>query len=309
MAKPKILLVEDNKTQAQILAGFLAKKGYEIITAETGAAALKAAAAPGIDIILLDRILPDMDGNKVCSWLKQEPATQDIPVIMLTTKGDVTDKVSGLNAGADDYLPKPFDTNELNARVTVRLKMKARQDELKKRNVELGDQLSRMKDLATIDPLTLLYNRRHFDVLLGNEFRRAKRYRHPLSCLMIDIDHFKAINDAYGHQAGDIVLKTCAQLIQKTLRDVDAVARWGGEEFIALIPNTAKEHALLAAERVRKAVSAYSFALILKTRVTVSIGIADIQNPAIDTHEKLVHEADMAMYQAKKNGRDRTELA
>lgn len=179
MTKAKILLVEDNKGQAQIITAFLIKQGYDVISVEDGASALKEATHPGIDIILLDLILPDMDGNSVCRWLKEEPSTQDIPVIMLTTKGDVSDKVSGLNAGADDYLAKPFDNNELNARVAIRLKVKARQDDLKNKNVELGEQLSQMKDLATIDPLTVLYNRRYFDVLLDNEFKRAKRFELP----------------------------------------------------------------------------------------------------------------------------------
>lgn len=126
---------------------------------------------------------------------------------------------------------------------------------------------------------------------------------------MIDLDHFKAINDRYGHQTGDVVLKTCAQVIQKALRDVDTIARWGGEEFIALLPNITKENALLAAERVRKTISTYSFAHIINTNVMVSIGVADILSPTIDTPGKLVHAADMALYQAKLNGRDRSELA
>ena len=309
MAKANILLVEDNKTQSAIIKDYLEKNGYHVSTVETGMSAFKAAKAKGIDIILLDRILPDIDGNDVCRWLKLDQGTRDIPVIMLTEKGAMTDKVSGLEAGADDYLPKPFDEGELNARIYARLRAKTQQDELKSKNRQLEDMLTRVESLAIMDPLTGLYNRRRFETIFTSEFKRAMRYQLPLSCMMIDIDHFKKINDTSGHQEGDRVLKEIAQVIQATVREVDTPARWGGEEFVVLSPNTTRENGLRAAERVRKAVDSHTFTGTGSTKFTVSIGVAGIPAPDIDSQDKLIHAADMAMYEAKKKGRNRVESA
>ena len=308
MAKAHILLVEDNKGQATIIKEYLEKNGYRVSTAEDGMAAFKAAKTNAVDLILLDRILPDIDGSDVCRWLKLDQSTRDVPVIMLTEKGAMTDKVSGLEAGADDYLPKPFDSSELNARIYVRLRNKTHQDELKQKNRQLEDMLTRVESLAIMDPLTGIYNRRRFETIISNEFKRAQRYQLHLSCMMIDIDHFKRINDTLGHQGGDAVLKEAAQVIQSTIREVDTPARWGGEEFVVLSPNTSLENGLRAAERVRKAVTNHAFTGI-SGKVTVSIGVAGIPSSDIDTQDKLIHAADLAMYAAKKNGRNRVESA
>jgi diguanylate cyclase (GGDEF)-like protein len=309
MAKAKILLVEDNKTQAQIICDFLGKHGYEIVLAEDGMSAFKRAKTESVDIILLDRILPDIDGNEICRWLKLDQNTRSIPIIMLTAKDSITNRVAGLEAGADDYLPKPFDENELNARIYVRLRAKSQQDELLIKNRQLEDMLTRVETLAIVDSLTGLFNRRRFETILGNEFKRAARYQDPISCLMIDIDHFKQINDSHGHQGGDIVLREIARLIQASIREVDTAARWGGEEFVVLSPNTPKQSAGLAAARILKAVNDHAFTGINGGKITISIGIAGIPEASIDTPEKLVHAADLAMYEAKKNGRNRVETA
>ena len=309
MAKATVLLVEDNKTQASIVREFLEKNGYEVMLAEDGMSAFKAAKTERLDIILLDRILPDIEGSDICRWLKLDQVTRGIPIIMLTEKDSIPDKVGGLEAGADDYLPKPFDENELNARIYAQLRMKAQQDELKQKNQQLEDMLTRVETLAISDSLTGLFNRRRFEFVLTNEFKRAARYKLELSCLMIDIDHFKKVNDALGHQAGDTLLREIAQIIQKCIRDVDTVARWGGEEFVVLSPNTSTEHARLAAARILNTVSQHVFKDFEGIKVTVSIGIAGISNPALDTQEKLIHAADLAMYEAKKNGRNRVETA
>jgi diguanylate cyclase (GGDEF)-like protein len=160
-----------------------------------------------------------------------------------------------------------------------------------------------------MDSLTGLYNRRRFEVILESEFKRAARYQNPLSCLMIDIDHFKNVNDSFGHQGGDTVLREIAQLIQTTIREVDTPARWGGEEFVVLSPNTPKENAVLAAARILNAVTHHAFSGVKGGKITISIGVAGVPDPSIDSKEKLVHAADLAMYEAKKKGRNRVETA
>ncbi len=309
MPKARILLVEDNKTQAKIIKDFLEKNGYEVVLAEDGMTAFKIAKTEPLDIVLLDLILPDIDGNEVCRWLKLNQDTRSIPIIMLTAKGATPDKVAGLEAGADDYIPKPYDDRELNARIYACLRVKSHHDELKQKNRHLEDMLMRVETLATMDSLTGLFNRRRFETILAGEFKKALRYQYPLSCMMLDIDHFKQVNDKYGHQTGDVVLRELAQIIQKNIREVDSAARWGGEEFVILGPNTAKDNAAQAAPRILRAVSRHAFSGISDRVVTVSIGIAGIPDPAIDTAEKLIHTADLAMYKAKKNGRNRVEVA
>ena len=307
MAKANILLVEDNKGQANVIKQYLVKNGYEVTAVEDGVSAFKTAKTASFDLILLDRVLPDMDGSEVCRWLKLDQKTRDVPVIMLTVKNAMNDKVSGLEAGADDYLPKPFDEAELNARIYARLRAKIQQDELKKKNTQLEDMLTRVESLAIMDPLTGLFNRRRFETLLNNEFKRAARYQSSLSLMLIDIDHFKVVNDTYGHQIGDVVLKEVANVIQNTLREVDTPARWGGEEFIVLSPNTTKDKVIRAAERILQSVANRSYSGIGGHRITVSIGIGGIPHPDIDTQEKLIHAADLAMYEAKRKGRNRIE--
>jgi diguanylate cyclase (GGDEF)-like protein len=309
VTKANILLVEDNKTQAKIIKDYLDRNGYYVVCVGDGMAAFKAAKTSTVDIILLDRILPDMDGSEVCRWLKLDQSTRDIPIIMLTAKGSMTDKISGLEAGADDYLPKPFDESELNVRIFARLRNKTHQDELKKKNRQLEDMLTRVESLAIMDPLTGVYNRRRFESIFTNEFKRAMRYQLPLTCMMIDIDRFKLVNDAHGHQEGDAMLKEIARIIQTTIREVDTLARWGGEEFVVLSPNTSKDKALLAAERVRKAIAGHEFTRTETKKATISIGVAGIPDPSIDSQDKLIHAADLAMYHAKKNGRNRVESA
>ncbi len=309
MAKATVLLVEDDKLQATIIREFLEKKGYHVISVEDGMSAFKVAKTERLDIIILDRILPDIEGSEVCRWLKLDQATRGIPIIMLTEKGSIPDRIGGLEAGADDYMPKPFDENELNARIFVRLRSKSQQDELKQKNQQLEDMLTRVETLAISDSLTGLFNRRRFEFILSNEFKRAGRYKYHLSCLMIDIDHFKKVNDALGHQGGDVVLREVAQIIQTCIRDVDTIARWGGEEFVILSPSTSTENAKLAAARILNAVSHHSFTGLVERRITVSIGIAGLPDPSLDTQEKLVNAADLAMYEAKKNGRNRVETA
>lgn len=309
MPKAKILLVEDEKAQATITKDFLEQYGYDVLWVADGTSAMKAAKTRSIDVILMDLILPDINGNEICRWLKSDQDTRGIPIIMITVKGATIDKVKGLEAGADDYLQKPYNEVELNARIYACLRTKALQDELRRKNRQLEDMLSRVENLAIVDSLTGLYNRRRFEAILEKDFSRADRYQSPLACLMIDIDHFKSINDTFGHRVGDVVLKETARIIRESIREVDTAARWGGEEFIALIPETSKESALIPARRILNAVANYIFSEIRDRKITVSIGVAGLPDSAIESGEKLIHASDVAMYQAKKNGRNRIETS
>ncbi len=307
MAESTILLVEDDKIQGKATKAYLESAAYNVVWVEDGKSAIKAVKTQGIDLIVLDLVLPDMNGNEVCRWLKLNQDTRGLPIIMLTAKSSTNDKVTSLTAGADDYLSKPFNESELGARIYACLRTKALQDELRDKNRQLEEVLSKVEVLAITDPLTHLYNRRYFENLIENEFARTARYKSPATCLMIDVDYFKHINDEYGHRTGDIVLKEISQIITSCLRKVDTVARWGGEEFVALLPRTNKKDSHNAAERILKAISEYKFTGI-DGQITVSIGIASIPDPSIDTAEKLVNTSDTAMYEAKRKGRNRIEL-
>lgn len=307
MAKAKILLVEDNPFQAELTKKYLINNGYEVILAGDGKSAIKIAKTEPIDLIILDVILPDINGYEIARWLRISDETKGLPIIMLSEKKKVEDKVSGLEAGADDYLPKPYNEIELNATIYACLRTKALQDELRKKNKQLEEILKKVEVLAITDSLTGLYNRRHFENMLGKEFKKANRYNIPLTCMMIDLDHFKEINDAYGHHKGDEVIKEVSKKIKDSIRDIDIAARWGGEEFIVLLPMTNKENAYKAAERIANNIKEIHFPEI-KRQLTVSVGIAEIPNPAIKDVEKLVQMADLALYEAKRKGRNRIEI-
>jgi two-component system, cell cycle response regulator len=308
MASFRILLVEDEKLQAKATKEYLENAGYEIVWVENGASAIKAAKTEAFDVIVLDLVLPDIGGNTVCKYLKQDKGTQNIPIIILSARGSTKERVLGLETGAADYLSKPYDPSELKARIYASLRTKVLQDELKEKNRQLEEVLLQMETLAMTDQLTGLVNRRAFSSVIEKELSRSVRYNHPTSCLMIDIDHFKSINDVHGHNAGDQVLKEISQVMLNCLRKADTVARWGGEEFIVLLPATAKKDALIIASRVLTAVSKCKFSS-LPGQVTVSIGLAGIPEQDIDTTDKLIAVADGALYKAKANGRNRIEIA
>lgn len=308
MAKARVLLVEDDPIQASVTKSILMKVGYEVLLAEDGINAIKLVKSEKPDIILLDVILPGMDGYEVCRWLKLDESSKGIPVIMLTVKKELSDKISGLQIGADDYLPKPYNELELNARIYASLRTKALQDELKLKNKQLEDLLERVNYMAITDALTGLFNRRHFRVVLTSEYERAKRYRTPFSLVMIDIDHFKKINDTFGHDVGDAVLKEVSDIFLKNVREIDTASRYGGEEFIIILPNTDKAHSLIVAERIRQQIENHEFDKVGR-RISVSIGVSGMPDAEAENEEKLIRCADFAMYRAKQLGRNRTVTA
>jgi diguanylate cyclase (GGDEF)-like protein len=251
------------------------------------------------ELVICDLEMPRMDGFRFITLMQSREELKDIPVILLTGRGDQELKIRGLEQGACDYVTKPFDPGELVARVRVQLKIKALQDALKKSN-EL------LRELSYTDPLTRLYNRRYLMDALAKEFQRAGRKKGTLSLALLDIDHFKRINDTHGHQQGDAVLTALAAVIRGELRSYDIVARYGGEEFIALLPETSLVEGVAIAERLLLAVEKMVFPPPLEQfRVTISLGVAAYPAEGIATVDDLIREADTALYRAKNGGRNR----
>ncbi len=300
--KSAILIIDDSKLARQQVIDILKEKSlfkffYE---ASDGIEGFKAALNREVDLILCDVEMPGMDGFKFLAMMKSREELQDIPVIMLTGREDSETKVRGLEQGASDYVTKPFDQAEMIARVKVQLKIKSLQDKLKRSNQML-------LELSHTDPLTGLNNRRFMMEGLNSEFDRSRRKQSPLSMIMIDIDHFKKINDSYGHQKGDAVLRGLADLLKQHLRQYDTAARYGGEEFALILPETGMEEAMQVAERLRVATEKLIFEDLSELQMTASFGIASAPAESIQSVDDLIREADYALYNAKRSGRNRVE--
>jgi len=297
----RILIVDDSRLIAHVAKTILTKQGHEVILAQDGLAGLQAAKSEHPDLILLDLIMPVMDGYQVCQGLKEEDSTKEIPIIMLTSKAEPADKVKGLELGALDYVVKPFDEGELIARVNIQLRLKQLYEALQEKNRQL-------RELANRDGLTGLYNHRYFHEQLSKDFLRAKRYHESLSCILLDIDYFKKFNDTYGHQTGDIVLSTLGQVIRDSIRDSDFAARYGGEEFALVLYHADRPTAINVAERLRQMVEHCEVRdkdHVL--HVTISLGVATFPHEQISNPKQIVECADKALYKAKENGRNRVE--
>jgi len=238
VGKAKVLVVEDSRTQADWLEQVLSREGHEVILAGDGREAERRIVADKPDLVLLDLILPDREGLEVLRFIKTARAEESFtPVILLSVKSDLDSRVKGLNRGADDFIAKPFADAEILARVAAMLRIKALQDELRFAK-------SQLEQLSITDGLTGLCNHRHFQERLRVEVQRAQRYSDPVSLIMLDLDHFKDVNDRYGHPFGDRVLRETAELIRKSIRDPDICARYGGEEFTVILPKTPVSGAL-----------------------------------------------------------------
>jgi two-component system, cell cycle response regulator len=301
MTQAVILVAEDSLVVRSVLRQHLQDRGYKVIEADDGDAALRTCREARPDVVLLDIEMPGLDGYQVLAAFKADPELVDIPVVFLTGRTKTDDIVEGLRLGAHDYLKKPFEASELIARVSAAVRMKRLQDELRARNTEL-DLVSRT------DALTGLPNRRQLAERLAEMGSTSSRHGRPLGVLMLDIDHFKHINDSAGHESGDCVLREFADRLRRLPRLEDVVGRWGGEEFLALLPDTELEGARLFAQRVIDAIAREPFRLADGTSfdITVSVGCAvDIAPDA----EKLVARADAALYEAKAAGRNRLVCA
>jgi two-component system, cell cycle response regulator len=293
--RPLILVVEDDE-DARMLLTELLRPRYDVDAVGDGETALKRAAELNPDLVLLDLFLPGMDGFGALTGLRRNSRTADTPVIFLSAQGDAETKSQGLSLGAADYLAKPFSEQELMARVDRTLKLTAQKEHF--------------RALAQTDGLTGLPNFRSFHARLEEEVSRAHRYGHPLACAMVDLDGLKEINDKLGHAAGNRAIVALADAVREELRDTDFAARYGGDEFVVLLPQTNEVQGAQFAERLRRRLVEVSQDAGLPVRG--SIGVAAVNADELDSAdaaEDLLRRADEALYRAKRSGRDRVEVA
>ncbi|MDZ7401341.1 MAG: PleD family two-component system response regulator [candidate division KSB1 bacterium] len=306
----KILVVDDIPLNRKLQKTYLESVGYQVILANDGIEALQRIDEERPDLILLDVMMPKMNGFQVCRRLKSLESTRFIPIIMVTALNEVDDKVRGIEAGADDFISKPFNKLELLARVKSLLRIKYLHDELELKIKELEIAQSKLIQLAITDGLTGLYNYRYFKEQLTQEITRAKRHNSHVSISMIDIDYFKNYNDTHGHPAGDQVLKTIADLLRNNIRKIDIAARYGGEEFALILVETDKQAAGVVANKIKNLIEHQKFhyeETQPNGKLTISMGVATFPEDAM-TPEELVKIADQRLYLAKKAGRNRVVL-
>ena len=282
-----VLVVDDSEFIHELVRARLREEGLQVEHQLTGEDGLRHAIEVRPDLILLDIELPDLNGFEVCRRLKERAETRTIPVIFLTGQSDTEAKVRGLDLGAVDYVIKPFDEVELRARVRAALRTKRLQDLLQQQSF--------------LDGLTGLWNRGYLDHRLEGELNIARRYERRLSLLLGDIDHFKRVNDTFGHLTGDVVLEEVGQLIRKNMRSCDVAARYGGDEFAILLPDTSPAGVERLVDRLRQEIAEHAFSCN-HLNVTVSIGVATFEPEGDKDSLDFLHRADWALYKAKDSG-------
>ncbi|MBN2193198.1 MAG: diguanylate cyclase [Polyangiaceae bacterium] len=295
-----LLVADDDRIERRVLAETLEGNGYHVETCDDGQAAVERVGQGGIDLVLLDVLMPRLSGLEACRLLKAMTTESFLPVLLVTVKTDTASRVEGLKLGADDYVCKPFEEAELVARVEAMLRIKRLHDQV----VEARTRLER---LSVYDELTGLHNYRYLSSRLGEEFKRAERYHDPLACVIVDIDHLTQINEQGGRGVGDSVIRGVADVVRRTLREVDVVARFGGDEFLAVLPSTHFAGSVTAAERIWRGVAERQFLgdLDRGVSVSVSVGVALYPSRDVKTKESLLRAADTAILQAKRDGGNR----
>lgn len=295
-----LMVIDDDVVQARRVSEKLTSGGYVLAHFSDHKKAIDyAKQKPNVDLILISTQLADIDGLRLATQFKALEEVRNVPIVMMVDEEDQHLMLKGLDLGVNDYLLTPVDFNEMFARVKTQIRRKKYQEALKSNYQE-------SVSMAVTDGLTRLYNRHYLDTHLKNLVRQAVEQGRNLSAVMMDMDHFKAVNDTYGHDVGDEVLRELAAIIVRTIRSADLAARYGGEEFVILMPETDAARAYEASERLRKAVETAPFAISHADGVihkTVSIGYATMMEN--DTPETLLKRADMALYQAKNAGRNK----
>lgn len=287
----KIFVVEDNEKDVEFLKATLEKEKYKVVYAPDGQTAFTMLEKNQPDLIILDLLLPDMDGLEICKRLQSEERFLSIPILFFTASINLDNKLLGLQLGASDFLSKDCDARELLLRIRNLLRYKKQYDEMVK--------------LSVIDSLTHVYNRRYFQHRLMDEFARSRRYYREFCCVIIDVDNFKNVNDTHGHPVGDEVLRHVAAILRRNIRAADVICRYGGDEFGLLLPETNFPGAFVTIERVRSIVEKTDFS---KTdnpaKVTLSFGVSSLIEGGALGMDELVTQADVALYQAKRGGRN-----
>jgi diguanylate cyclase (GGDEF)-like protein len=290
-----ILVIEDHPDQRDLLAIVLQREGYRVITAGNGVEALEKLQKEEVQIALSDIMMPKMDGFELIKSIRSDSVLKGIYLILITARIQEGDRVRGLDLGADDYITKPFSFSELLARVRVGSRVVQYQQNLEHQ--------------TQVDPLTGLFNRRGFEKKIAEEFERSKRYNHPLSVLLLDIDNFKIINDTYGHHGGDTALVKISEILREKTRSSDFPARYGGEEFVLILPETDQESAIQVASKVHEEIRSQPFGSTTSSfALTVSIGLTSTSTKPYDDWRQMLDDADQAMYVAKNSGKDRVEV-
>ena len=299
----KILIAEDDAISRRLLDTILRKWGYEVVVAFNGKQAweeLQKEDAPRLAI--LDWMMPEMDGVEVCGKVRDRTGSPYIYILLLSAKSQREDMVKGMESGADDYITKPFDANELKVRLRAGRRILDLQTQLMNAQEALRDQANR-------DSLTGILNRHAIFETFHRELARAQREGNQLAVVMLDIDHFKALNDTHGHMAGDAVLREFSRRITKSLRPYDSAGRYGGEEFLVALPGCDLDAAVRHAERLRNLICDEAFTTSEGSHtISCSLGVACTSSASPADAEALIRAADNALYRAKRNGRNRVEI-
>lgn len=294
MIRPRMLVIDDSPDVHRLLRARLKQEEIELVSSESGEAGLAELKAHRPDLILLDLDMPTMDGFEVLRTIKDNTDTVHIPVIVLSGLSSPEDKVSAFDLGAHDYIIKPFELTELRVRIRAALR--------------LNFLLKMLAQRAQIDGLTGLWNRAYFDRRVQEEVARVQRHEGALAIAFFDADHFKSINDTFGHPAGDAVLQGLGQIIQRDSRQSDIACRYGGEEFVLIMPQTGPEDARAFCDRLRQSIEAVTWPRHPERKVTVSIGVAAASTSVGMTASAWIEAADKCLYTAKKSGRNRVVL-
>jgi two-component system, cell cycle response regulator len=297
-AGSSIVIADDDRLTREAVLGVLRAHGYNVEAVADGQAAVERVGKGGVDLVLLDILMPRLSGLEACRLIKGMTSDNFLPVVLLTVKTDSASRVEGLKIGADDYVCKPFDERELIARVEAMLRIKRLHD-------HVAEARAKLEQLSIHDELTGLYNYRYLHSRMNEEFKRAERYHEPLAALVLDIDRLEAHNQAGGRALGDSVIRAVADSLKRSVREVDVVARFGGDEFALVLPDTSTEGAVAVASRVRERIGRFRFLASegLDVQLTISVGIATLPDSA-QSAEELLRAADMAMYQVKAAGKD-----
>jgi two-component system cell cycle response regulator len=297
--RPLIVIADDDRITRELLASILRANAFDVDIVADGQQAVERVAKGGADLVLLDVMMPKMTGLEACRIIKGMTGDAFLPILLVTVKTDPASRIEGLKIGADDYVCKPFEEGELLARVQAMLRIKRFYDDLQTAR-------ARLERVSVHDELTGLFNYRYLNVRLGEEFKRAERSHEPLACAVIDVDRLRVYNERGGRGLGDGILRGVADLIRKSVREVDIVVRYGGDEFLVLLPMTHFAGAVAVVERIWREVTVRAWApLSGDERVTISVGIALYPSRDVRAKDALLKAAEHALHRAKRDGMNR----